>query len=153
MRRLLLLSLTALMPCGPALAGPGVEGDYDSPLGRIRVAGDGTSYRGTLVAPAGACRFEAGAPVLRGTLLDDSLAGELRVCLTGCPEPEAWARGVLLVGPAGLSGAVHVTPGCRAPTGKNGGVTLARVAPARSGTPAAPVSPTVKPAPRSAWAE
>jgi tetratricopeptide (TPR) repeat protein len=66
--------------------------------------------------------------VLRATLLDDSLAGEMRLCVAGpgCGA-EAWARGVLLVGPAGLSGALHLPKGCRGPVGRAGGVTFARV--------------------------
>jgi hypothetical protein len=117
-------------------------------LGRLRIAGDGTTFRGTLLSPTGPCRFKQGEPVLKGTLLDDSLAGELRVCQSGCAAPEAWARGVLLVGPKGLSGAVHVAPGCVAPIGKNGGVALARVVAKPGGSPAATRgAPVAKPAP------
>jgi hypothetical protein len=149
MRRLLPLALAALvLPAAPLAApatAPQVSGDYDSPLGRLRIDGDGTSYRGTLLAPAPPCRFKAGEEVLRGTLLDDSLAGELRLCQSGCAAPEAWARGVLLVGSSGLAGAVHVAPGCSAPIGRNGGVTLDRVAGANSGA-VPPPRPAVKPA-------
>jgi hypothetical protein len=133
-----LLAIAAAPPAGAKP--PPVAGEYDSPLGRVRVKGDGTTFSGTLVTSSGPCAFAAGSEVLRGTLLDDSLAGQLRVCLTGpgC-EPEAWARAVLLVAPAGLSGAAHVKAGCQAPLGKAGGVTLARVAarakPAATGTP------------------
>jgi hypothetical protein len=109
---------------------PAIDGEYDSPLGRIRIRGDGTSYRGTLVAPAPPCRFEAGEEVLRGTLLDDSLAGQLHVCLSGarCEAEVEWASTVLLVAPGRLAGAVHVgAKGCEGPLGRKGGITLARV--------------------------
>ncbi len=137
MRSLLIAVLAPLLMAGRALAGPSLDGEYDSPLGRVRIDGDGTTYRATLVAPTGPCRFARGAEVLRGTLLDDSLAGEVRVCQTGCAAAEAWANGVLLVGAKGLSGAVHVAPGCKAPLGRSGGITFTRVAP-QARPPAAP---------------
>ena len=135
MRSFLRLPLLSLLLGGAVQAAPAVSGEYDSPLGRVRVEGDGTSFKGTLLAPAAPCKFTKGTEVLRATLLDDSLAGEVRVCQTGCAAAEAWAKGVLLVGPGALSGAVHVAPGCQAPIGKNGGITFARVAP--SARPAA----------------
>jgi TPR repeat protein len=112
-------------------------GEWDSPLGRIRISGDGTTFRGTLVAPVPRCALAEGAEVLRATLLDDSLAGELRVCLSGprCAS-SAWSNAVLLVGTDRLAGAVHVKEGgCRAAAaGKQGGVTLTRVESARGST-------------------
>jgi hypothetical protein len=116
------------------LTRPAIDGEYDSPLGRIRIRGDGSSYRGTLVAPTPPCRFEAGEEVLRGTLLDDSLAGQLHVCLSGarCEAEVEWASAVLLVAPGRLAGAVHVAAkGCEGPLGRKGGITLARLAGAK----------------------
>lgn len=123
-------SFAVLLAAAPALAAPPtVNGEYDSPMGRVRVRGDGTTFSGSLIAPAGPCAFPAGAEVLRGTLLDDSLAGQVRLCLAGAGcEAEAWARAVLLVTPAGLTGAAHVKAGCQAPLGKGGGITFARAA-------------------------
>jgi tetratricopeptide (TPR) repeat protein len=72
-------------------------------------------------------------------VVDDSLAGQLRVCLSGagCPA-DAWASALLLVSEKRLSGAVHVAEkGCRAPLGKKGGLTLTRPRPAA----AAPARP------------
>lgn len=106
-----------------------IHPEYDSPLGRVRIAGDGTTYRGTVVAPSGPCGFRAGEEVLRATLLDDSLAGLVRVCLAGegCGAKEEWASGVFLVGERSLSGAVHVqAKGCRAPVGRRGGIAFTR---------------------------
>src|SRR5512140_375316 len=95
---------------GSAPRGPAITGRYDSPLGRIEVAVQGAAVTGKLVAPARSCPFAAGDEVLRGTVLDDSVAGQLRVWLRGdgCKLGEAWGNAVLLIGKAGLSGAVHV---------------------------------------------
>ncbi len=142
--------LLAALLAPAARAAPELEGDYDSPLGRVRIAGGGQGVTGTLVAPSALCPFRAGSEVLRGTLLDDSLAGQIRVCLAGrsCREKEAWSSAVLLVGPGRLSGAVHVAArGCHGPFGKKGGVTFARsgsssVTPTPTATPTAAKSST-----------
>jgi len=137
------LAVLVCVAATPARAdAPPVAGDYDTPLGRVRVAGDGTTFTGKLLAPKGTCRLAAGAEVLKGTLLDDSLAGQVRLCLTGCAESEAWAGAVLLVGPRALSGAAHVKKGCSAPVlGRNGGLAFQRVPPAGA-KPAVPRVPT-----------
>lgn len=146
MRSFLRAALAPLLLVGAAQAAPPIDGEYDSPLGRVRIGGDGTTYRATLVAPTGPCRFKKGDLVLRATLLDDSLAGEVRVCQAGCAAPEAWAKGVLLVGPKGLSGAVHVAAGCQAPIGRSGGIAFTRLPPAVAASSGLS-TPKVKPAP------
>jgi hypothetical protein len=126
-----LLALSPATRAGP----PAVHGEYDSPLGRVRVDGDGTSFRGVVVLPSRACPFRAGDEVLRATLLDDSLAGQVRVCLSGkaCRAREEWATAVLLASDASLSGAVHVAAkGCKAPLGKKGGIAFKAAATAAS---------------------
>ncbi|HEX9050308.1 MAG TPA: tetratricopeptide repeat protein [Anaeromyxobacter sp.] len=137
-----LLALSATAGAGAPL----IHGEYDSPLGRVRVEGDGASFRGVLVVPSRACPFRAGDEVLRATLLDDSLAGQLRVCLSGtsCRAREEWASVVLLASDASLSGAAHVAAkGCRAPpVGKKGGIAFRR---ASAGAP----GPAVTRAPAS----
>jgi tetratricopeptide (TPR) repeat protein len=123
-----------------ARATPGIEGDYDSPLGRVHISTDAAGYRGRLAVPSALCAFQPGDEVLRATLLDDSLAGEMRVCLSGktCRRKEAWGSAVLLAGDGKLSGAIHVSErGCVGPFGRTGGVTLARVS---SSPPPAPVA-------------
>jgi tetratricopeptide (TPR) repeat protein len=134
--RLGVLALILIFHAGRASAAPpAIDGDYDSPLGRVRISGAGIDYRGVLIAPSSLCPLAKGAVVLEATLLDDSLAGRMRVCLVGpgCTGKTDWASAVLLVGPGQLSGAVHVEgAGCAAPFGKKGGVTLAR---AGKGTP------------------
>jgi hypothetical protein len=125
------LLLAFLGAASARAAEPVVDGEYDTPLGRIAIAPSGAGVLGRLVAAAGPCRFAAGEEVFRGTLLDDSLAGQLRVCLTGkaCRTRETWGNAVLLVEADRLSGAVHVdVRGCAAPVGKKGGVVFRRVA-------------------------
>ena len=121
-----------------------IHGEYDSPLGRVRVEGDGAAFRGVLVAPGRACGFRPGEEVLRATLLDDSLAGQVRVCLAGpgCRASEEWSSAVLLAAGGKLSGAVHVAAkGCRAPLGKRGGLVLARAGGATAAAPGAAAKP------------
>lgn len=133
-------ALGLLLASGGARADvPSIHGAYDSPLGRVRIEGDGTTFRGVLVAPSRACAFRAGEEVLRATLLDDSLAGQVRVCLSGkrCGAREEWASAVLLADAAGLSGAAHVeAKGCKAAAlGKRGGIAFRRASPAPAATP------------------
>jgi len=141
--KLLAFLLAAWAP--PALAAaPPVPGDYDSPLGRVRVTGDGTTFKGTIVAPQEGLPLKAGDEILKATLLDDSLAGQVRVPFfksKGCKQREAWGSAVLLVGPEGLAGAVHLPKGCKGPTGKNGGMTFVR-----PGAKPAPLPPVDEPA-------
>lgn len=125
--RLGLAMVLAVIPLGGRGA-PAIDGEYDSPLGRIRISGDGTTFRGVLSSPSALCPFRPGEEVLQGTLLDDSLAGRLRVCLSGkgCAGEE-WASALLLASRDRLSGAVHVAArGCAGPFGRKGGVTLGR---------------------------
>jgi tetratricopeptide (TPR) repeat protein len=122
-----------------------IDGEYDSPLGRVRIRGQGTSYKASLASPSSLCPFKAGEEVLRATLLDDSLAGQMRVCLSGssCSGGEEWASVVLLASGKQLSGAVHVSgKGCAGPFGDKGGVTFSRA----QGRPAQqkPVSASAK---------
>jgi tetratricopeptide (TPR) repeat protein len=141
MTRVPLVFICAVLAAPPGLAaagaaatahpGPaGPAGRYASPLGTVELAVDGGAVVGRLVAPAEGCPFTKGDEVLRATELDDSLAGKVHVWLSGegCGAHEAWASVVLLVQRSSLSGAAHVTqPGCRAPLGPRGGLTLTRV--------------------------
>jgi Flp pilus assembly protein TadD len=140
MRRLLAALWALSAASGARAEGPLVHGEYESPLGRIRVVGDGATFRGVVVAPSDLCTFREGDEVLRATLLDDSLAGQVRVCLAGkaCKAREEWSSAVLLASADRLSGAVHVAgKGCKAPLGKNGGVAFVRVGGASTAIPTA----------------
>src|SRR5512142_1637519 len=137
--RMAVLGLLALSPATRA-GTPAIHGEYDSPLGRVRVEGDGATFRGVVVTPSRGCAFRAGDEVLRATLLDDSLAGQVRVCLSGkaCRARDAWGTAVLLASDGALSGAVHVAAkGCSAPLGKTGGIAFRRVDPGAAASPAA----------------
>ena len=102
-----------------------------------------------LVAASDICAFREGEEVLRATLLDDSLAGQVRVCLAGkgCKAKEEWSSAVLLASGDRLSGAVHVgAKGCKAPLGKNGGVAFVRAeAPAAASTSTTTTTITAEP--------
>jgi hypothetical protein len=125
----------AALAAGPVAAdGPqagaeavALSGVWDSPIGKIKLARRGDSVTGVLVSPAPPCPFRAGDEVLRATLLDDSLAGQMRVCTAGrgCPA-EVWASALLLIAPRRLAGALHVKGegDCRAPLGPKGGIAL-----------------------------
>ena len=146
-------ALRVLVPLLAAAAtaqaqGPRVEGDYESPLGRVRVTGTGATFRGVLVAASDLCNFRDGDEVIRATLLDDSLAGQVRVCLAGkgCRARDEWSSAVLLASGERLSGAIHVgSKRCRAPLGKNGGIAFVRVSDRPAPTPAAPPPASPKP--------
>jgi hypothetical protein len=137
-----------------AAAEPPVTGDWDTPFGRIRIEANGDLFTGRLVVASGPCRFEEGSEILKGTLLDDSFAGRLRVCLRGksCKAKEEWASAVFLAASGSLSGAVHVeSKGCVAPAGRNGGLTLRRAtgpAPPLAGAIMVPAPAVKKAAPR-----
>ena len=138
----LLATLLAVAAPTARADAPVVDGEYESPLGRVRVVGKGGTFRGVLVAASDICGFREGEDVLRATLLDDSLAGQVRVCLggKGCRAKEEWSSAVLLVSGERLSGAVHVaTKACKAPLGKNGGLAFVRVAGESAPRPAPPV--------------
>ena len=82
--RMAVLGLLALSPTTRA-GTPAIHGEYDSPLGRVRVEGDGATFRGVLVTPSRACALRAGDEVLRATLLaaksiaySDSGSGTMR---------------------------------------------------------------------------
>ena len=148
--------LAILVAQAPAtLAGePSLVGDWDTSIGRVRIEAQGDLFTGRLVGTSGPCRFEDGSEVLKGTLLDDSFAGKLRVCLKGraCKAKEEWASAVFLAGPGSLSGAVHVeAKGCSAPVGRNGGFTLRRStlpAPPIAGAIMVPAPPAPKASPK-----
>lgn len=125
-RLLLVLLVGAARPAFPA---PKVEGDYDSPLGKVKVSGDGVTFEGRLVTAGKGVPYAVGEPVLRATLLDDSLAGTVRLPLkeaATCNKREVWASAVLLVAGRGLTGAVHLPRGCRGPVGVKGGFAFSR---------------------------
>ncbi len=87
------VSVALLGALGPrvARAADSLEGDWDTPLGQIRIEQTPAGYLGKLQQNAPLCGFSKGAEVLRGRLSDELFTGELRVCyLPACDAPEAW---------------------------------------------------------------
>jgi hypothetical protein len=126
-----LMALLAALAPSASHAEPEVAGEWETTIGRIRIVAAGDLFTGQLVTSSGLCKFEVGSDVLKGTMLDDSFAGKLRICLRGksCKAKEEWASAILLAAPGTLSGAIHVeSKGCVAPVGKNGGVAFKRLA-------------------------
>jgi TPR repeat len=126
---------------GSVSAAPAPEGEYRTTFGQVRVSAQRGGFRGVLLAPARGVPIRAGEEVLRATLLDDSLVGELRVPVGGhaCAAKVRWVPVVLLVGAGRLSGAATVRePGCASRAlGKRGGITFTAAA-TPTPTPAAP---------------
>lgn len=133
------LAATALLllSCAPltARAGFDLRGRWRSPAGVIELVERGEHWVGTVVVPDPACAaLPKGTEVFKGELLDDTLSGELRLCLQGpaCVAKESWLTMLLLVDPkgGGMSGAVERGgEPCHAAVGPNGGITLRRPRP------------------------
>ncbi len=76
---------------GSARGAEALEGIWDTPLGRVRIEPTQGGYLGRLLENAPVCRFQRGDEVLRGKLVDDLFAGELRVCYPeACGAPRGW---------------------------------------------------------------
>ena len=116
---------------------------------RLELRQDGNQVIGELAAPGGACPGPVGAELLRGSLLDDSLAAQVRLCLVSpsCKDDPGSAFAVLLV-TTQLTGGVHSQTACaaqvRALTLRRPGPVRAPVAPLATGR----LSRTPPPAPR-----
>ena len=119
----ILLSVSA-----QAIADP-LGGEWASPLGKLSLSQHGDAVTGSLIVPAGTCALPSKSQVLKGDLLEDSLSGQIQVCLTGCASAVAWVPVLLLVSPDGhvLSGTTTLPKGCAAPLGRNGSLSLRRI--------------------------
>ena len=80
---------------------------------RIDLSEDGGKVVGRLAAAGGPCTVAAGTELLRGTLLDDSLSAQVRLCLLApqCGPTEETALAVLLLTRT-LTGGVHTRAAC-----------------------------------------
>jgi hypothetical protein len=135
-----------------ALADP-LGGSWSSPLGKLTLSQHGDAVRGSMTAPVDGCALPAKTEVLKGDILEDSLSGQMQVCLSGCANNVAWVPVLLLVSPDGkvLSGTTTLPKGCSAPLGRNGSLSLRRLA--ESAPPAhvaarRPPTPVERPAAR-----
>ncbi len=82
--------LSAALP-GAAAAGESFAGNWDSPLGKVRIDQDRDSLVGKLLEPSRACGFAKGQEILRGKVVDEVFTGEVRVCFAAsCPDKDGW---------------------------------------------------------------
>jgi hypothetical protein len=107
-----------------------LQGEWSCPLGTLSLAQKGDRVTGSMRAPASGCALPDKSEVIKGDLLEDSLSGQVQLCLTGCDSALAWVPVLLLVSPDGhlLSGTITAPKGCTAPLGKNGSISLRRLA-------------------------
>jgi hypothetical protein len=106
-------------------------GEWSSPLGKLAISQKGDTVAGSVIEPASGCALPGKSQVLKGDLLEDSLSGQIEVCLSGCAATSpAWLPVLLLVSPDGqvLSGTTTLPKGCTAPLGRNGSISLRRLA-------------------------
>ena len=104
----LLVPLLALLAAeAPAL------GVWTANGARLDLKDEGGKVVGRLAAAGGPCAVAAGTELLRGTLLDDSLSAQVRLCLLAsqCGPVDDTALAVLLVTRT-LTGGVHTRAAC-----------------------------------------
>ncbi len=107
------LSLFFALAAGPAAP---LGGDWATPAGTLSLSQQGERVTGILMAPAAGCPRARGSETLRGELLEDSLSGDVQLCLSGCAAPPDGVPILLLLSPDGnrLAGALSLPTGCRA---------------------------------------
>lgn len=95
------------------LAAVDVLGAWTANGARIDLKEEGGKVVGRLSTPGGPCPLPAGAELLRGTLLEDSLSAQVRLCLVSarCGGAEETALAVFLVTQS-LTGGVHTRAPC-----------------------------------------
>ena len=93
---LLFASLVALLAAADAPA----LGTWTANGARLELREEAGKVVGRLAAEGGPCPVPAGSELLRGTLLDDSLSAQVRLCLVSekCGAGDETALAVLLVG-------------------------------------------------------
>jgi tetratricopeptide (TPR) repeat protein len=111
-----LLALVLLAaPEGTAASAGALSGVWGGPNGaQLQLTTDGAGkVVGTLVGKAGPCPLAEGTEVLHGTLLDDSLGAQVRLCLLSpsCGRDPSEALAILLV-TRQLTGGVHTKAAC-----------------------------------------
>jgi hypothetical protein len=111
----LISSLLALLAADASPPVPaGLTGTWDGPNGaRVELTQQGTQVIGRLSAQTGTCALPAGAEVLKGEVLDDSLGAQVSLCLLApaCAEEQGQALAILLV-TRQLTGGVHTLAPC-----------------------------------------
>jgi hypothetical protein len=89
------------------------DGPWMANGARLELSDENGKVVGKLAAPGGPCPVPRGTELLRGTLLDDSLSAQVRLCLVSekCGADPATALAVLLVTKS-LTGGVHSKAPC-----------------------------------------
>ena len=107
-------ALASLLLMGSATA-PSLSGPWLLNGAHLELKQDGATVVGTLASAGGPCAVPVGTELLRGSLLDDSLAAQVRLCLVSaaCGADPANALAVLLVTNQ-LTGGVHAEAACAA---------------------------------------
>ncbi len=101
---ILAMLIGSLLFVAPAKAQdvPDVSGIWGTKFGDMVVVQEGDKLTGTLVKTSGYCPFKNGEKILKGIIMEDSLAGEYRMCQADddCGPP-VWAHALLLVADRG----------------------------------------------------
>ena len=102
-----------LAPLLAVLAAADALGAWSANGARLDLKDEGGKVTGRLAAPGGPCDVPTGTELLKGTLLDDSLSAQVRLCLiaAGCGPSADTALAVLLVTKT-LTGGVHTKADC-----------------------------------------
>jgi hypothetical protein len=102
-----------LAPLLAVLAAADASGQWSANGTRFEVKDEMGALVGRVAVSGGSCPLPVGAEVLRGTLIDDSFSGEVRVCLLSpsCGKSTETGRAALLLAGT-LSGAVHAEVSC-----------------------------------------
>lgn len=105
-------ALASLLLLGSATA-PSLTGSWVVNGARLGLVQTGDTVIGNLAAAGGPCEVPIGTELLRGSLLDDSLAAQVRLCLVDskCKDDPGTALAVLLV-TTQLTGGVHTQNAC-----------------------------------------
>jgi hypothetical protein len=113
LRGMTALAATFLLAAAAAAGPSGALGTWSSGGARIDLTEEAGKVVGRLGAEGGPCPLPAGTEVLRGTLLDDSLSAQVRLCLVSpqCGADPGTALAVLLVTKQ-LTGGVHAKAPC-----------------------------------------
>jgi hypothetical protein len=103
----------ALAPLLAALAAADALGAWTANGARLELKDEGGKIVGRLAAEGGPCAVKPGTELIKGTLLDDSLSAQVRLCLVAqqCGPAEETALAVLLVTRT-LTGGVHTRAAC-----------------------------------------
>lgn len=117
-RKIGLCALAALCATGSAAAaGTKLEGAYYGPLGHVRFTTDARGHVEGRYGLGGPCAFDAGRPVVDGSLEGNVLVGSVTLCQTGpaCEERTYPFLGFVTEEDGALVADVKLDPGCDSP--------------------------------------